>query len=339
MAASSTTATLPRIDLKSSQLGKEAAFKTWRAAVPQYAISIPNDDLTDFAMDLSAWLLQKIVFTHGHTSPCRLERKAESLSDGYDNIVFLLFMKGLWVGEADGRPFSSEDGDICLLDASKPFHVVTTQASYAMVNVPRQTFMEAAPDVTIPHGHILRSASGWILAEHLTALCRYLPNMHKAEAERMAAATLTLMASSLAELTGTDHLAKGSLISAVRLRVERHIERHIGSPDLTPDMICHELDIPRSTLYRAFSPFGGILSYIQKRRLDAARALLFHPEEHRSVGEIAQALGFGNVTSFTRSFERQFGCSPREARQSGSTYISSSQMLFEHWRQAVARGG
>jgi AraC-like DNA-binding protein len=275
------------------------------------------------------------VFTHGQTSPSRLARPAERLSDGYDNFIFVHFMKGRWQGEADGRPFTLREGEIILLDASRPFHGDATASSYAMVNVPRAVLSELAPAMPQMHGRILDTASGWLLANHLAALTRALPQMHQAEAERMANATLTLMAACVGGLTDGSHGDVGSLIPAVRLRVERHIERHLASADLTPQTLCHDLQIPRSTLYRAFSPFGGIGAYIQSRRLDAARALLFHPEDKRSVEEIARRLGFGNTTSFSRSFQRRFGCTPREARRNGSTFVASSQVLFERWQSVL----
>ncbi|WP_062119099.1 helix-turn-helix domain-containing protein [Aureimonas sp. AU40] len=325
---------ISRLDLQSSKLGRQAALATWKAALPQYEISL-GTDLDDFWMDLSAWLLRKVVFTHGQTSPTRLERHADRLSDGYDNFIFVHFMKGRWQGEADGKPFTLNEGEVILLDGSRPFHGLATASSYAMVNVPRAVLIELAPSLPLLHGRVLHSASGWLLADHLAALSRALPLMHQGEAERMANATLTLMAACVGNLTDRAQGDMGSLIPAVRLRVERHVERNLTSPDLTPQTLCRDLQIPRSTLYRAFSAFGGISAYIQSRRLDAARAILFHPEDRRSVEEISRHLGFGNATSFARSFQRRFGCTPREARRNGSTFVASSQVLFERWQSVL----
>ncbi len=333
--ASPMTEFLPRIDLKSAVLGRDAAFRTWRAALPQYDITLAGDP-DDFRMDVSAWLLPRMVFTHGRTSAVRLERPAERVNDGYDNTIFVMFMKGCWRGVADGRPFTLREGEVCLLDGARPFRGDATASSYAMINVPRATLAELVSDASELHGRVLRTASGWILADHLAALARCLPSMHPREAERMANSTLTLMAACVANVLADKPGSAGGLAPAVRLRVERHIERHLGSKDLTPTALSRELDIPRSTLYRAFASSGGIAATIQSRRLDAGRALLFHPEKRLSPSEIARLVGFGNVTSFTKSFQRRFGCTPTQARRNGSTFIATSDVLFERW-QAVIR--
>jgi len=60
---------------------------------------------------------------------------------------------------------------------------------------------------------------------------------------------------------------------------------------------------------RVFTALTGLPPhrYLLKARLNAARSML---REGRSVTETCFACGFGNLSHFTRSFERRYGCTP-----------------------------
>lgn len=327
---------LPRLTLRSADLTPARAFEVWRQTLPQYRIDLPDTPIADFWMDVSAWMMDPLLVTSGRTAAARLERPADRLGDGYNNIVFIQFQVGRFRGEADGRPFDYGEGEICVMDTSRPFWGHTTDGQYVLVNVSREVIGRLLPSLPDLHGHVLRWASGRILAEHFAALVRFLPEMGRDEALRMGRATLTLMAASLGEVFEGAMGAPAVTASAIRLRVERYVENHLASPGLSPETISQALEIPRSTLYRAFSGLGGVSNYVQMRRLDASRALLFHPEEHRSIGEIAEALGFESQASFSKAFRRRFGSAPREARLRGTTRIASSRALFDSWQDVLS---
>ncbi|WP_294641460.1 helix-turn-helix domain-containing protein [uncultured Aureimonas sp.] len=314
----------------------QKALAIWQATLPQYDIGLAQTPIEEFWIDTSAWLMEPILFTAGRTAAASFVRPAGKIGDGYNNIIFMLFQRGRYAGDADGRPYDFGEGEVCVMDAARPFGGRCTECQYVLVNVSRDVIRRLLPHLPDFHGRVLNRAGGRILAEHFSALARYLPQMNREEALRITQATLTLMAASLGELYEGPANVEQTTASAIRRRVERYIDRNLASPTLLPETISQDLEISRSTLYRAFSVLGGVSNYVQTRRLDAARALLFHPEEHRSIGQIADALGFENQASFSKAFRRRFGCSPREARLRGSTRITSSQALFESWSHVLA---
>ena len=97
-------------------------------------------------------------------------------------------------------------------------------------------------------------------------------------------------------------------------RARRYIQTNLNIIDLAPDDICRALGVSRTRLYQLFEASGGVLAYVQKRRLIAAHHALGDPADERRIADIAESCGFSSAANFTRAFTREFGYSPREAR-------------------------
>lgn len=100
-------------------------------------------------------------------------------------------------------------------------------------------------------------------------------------------------------------------------RARRLIRARLADDELSPELICRELGVSRSRLYRLFEPLGGISSYIRRQRLIQARHALADPQEMRPIMVIAEQWGFADPSVFSRSFRQEFGVSPRSVRETG----------------------
>jgi AraC-like DNA-binding protein len=120
-------------------------------------------------------------------------------------------------------------------------------------------------------------------------------------------------------------------------RVRSFIEEHLTDPSLTPGKLCQALAVTRPTLYRAFESEGGVSSYIQRRRLEAAHACLSDEARKTSMAEIADEFCFSSPAHFSTAFRRQFGFAPREARR--GTRSAGARALFETWQEALEDPG
>jgi AraC-like DNA-binding protein len=174
----------------------------------------------------------------------------------------------------------------------------------------RRAVEPLAPATRQLHAAVLRGATGAVLADHLLAFARQLPEMDAAEAPAVARATAGLISACLA----LDPQPPAPT-SAAAARVRRFIDENLEAENLTPGLISGTLGLSRSALNRAFAAEGGVTAYIRLRRLDAIRVLLEDAAERRSMADIAFGFGFVSDAHFSRSFRRQFGYSPREARQ------------------------
>ena len=90
------------------------------------------------------------------------------------------------------------------------------------------------------------------------------------------------------------------------------IQRHLSDPDYSVADLTEALPVSRSTLYRRFDDaFGNSPSaVITEMRLTRATELLMQNEG--TVFEVAYAVGFERVSSFSRAFRERFGMPPSE---------------------------
>jgi AraC-like DNA-binding protein len=79
--------------------------------------------------------------------------------------------------------------------------------------------------------------------------------------------------------------------------------------------LCRHFGLSRSQLYRLFEPLGGVVHYVQQRRLLQAFHTLVNPASRRlRVSEVAARVGFASNAHFSRAFRLAFGVSPSDAR-------------------------
>jgi AraC-like DNA-binding protein len=111
-----------------------------------------------------------------------------------------------------------------------------------------------------------------------------------------------------------DHNILGAMPLAVARKeaVRRIIDRNLHDSALGPDFLCRAAGMSRSQLYRLLESEGGVKNYIQRRRLKQCFAELSSSTEPRSVAAIAGGLGFLDPSSFSRSFKKEFGLTPKD---------------------------
>ena len=100
------------------------------------------------------------------------------------------------------------------------------------------------------------------------------------------------------------------------------IEKNISNPDLNIDMICREVGLSRTNLYRKLKAITDLspVELIRNKRLDVATRLL--QESDYTVSEISTYVGFNSHAYFTQCFKAAYGCSPSEylaGKKSGAT--------------------
>ena len=170
------------------------------------------------------------------------------------------------------------------------------------------TLMDAVRDVP------LDTPGGRLLAEYLLLLERNIPALQKEEAQGLKAAVRAMVAACVRPTA--DRLAEAAVpIRASRLElVRRAVERRLRVSTLDTSMLCAEVGMSRSQLYRLLEGEGGVARYIQHRRLAAAYSELDDATNPRSISEIAFELCFSDASSFSRAFRREFGLSPSDVQ-------------------------
>lgn len=110
---------------------------------------------------------------------------------------------------------------------------------------------------------------------------------------------------------------KGSLVSDTPTAIDNYldkindvIDQQIDNTEFSIDLLCEELAIGRSQLYRKIQALTGktIIEYINTYKLSKAMQLL--KEGQMSIKEIAFKVGYNDNRYFSRIFRKEFGRPP-----------------------------
>lgn len=285
---------------------------------PGYDIVLP-DRGESFFCNSYGWLLQDLVLTSNEVSAIDLVRSPAHLKSYVrDTYTFILAQRGRWWAELDYGHVHVGSGQVAIMDFTVPWHVHGTAQQNVMLVVPRPVVHAGVPHAPRLHGKLLDSTSGRLFAEHLVALARHMPEMKEEDVPLIRDATVALLQNALAALPRDE--GPPSRPPAMRttsiVRIQAFIEDHLKRPNLSAALICRELAVTRPTLYRAFAPWGGVASFIQRRRLEAAHSRLSDSNVHASMAEIAAEYCFSSQAHFSTAFRRRFGYTPSDAKAS-----------------------
>jgi hypothetical protein len=98
------------------------------------------------------------------------------------------------------------------------------------------------------------------------------------------------------------------------VRLQRVVRENLSDRSWTP-RCWPALDVSLRTVYAAFATIDVTPAhYIRRRRLELAAEQL--RSSRGSISDLAIGAGFGDVTTFTRSFKRRYGVTPSRWRES-----------------------
>ncbi|WP_370631814.1 helix-turn-helix domain-containing protein [Phyllobacterium lublinensis] len=288
-------------------------FAAWQAYLsPLVDIRLPDgvSEESGFPAAHTAWNLGSMLVVQQSAPPHSFARSAAKLrSNSIDHWHLTLLRSGKTWTEVEGQVFQGKPGSVELTSLGQPFTGRATAAESLSFYLPRELFSDA---------NVVNAAlSGTytnLLIEYMDSLEAKLASLAVPDLPRVVQTTRDMIVTWLAS-TAEQHASTESQGNfALMERVRRFIQRNLSSPDLTPDRLSRELGISRTRLYQLFEPSGGVLHYIQKRRLLAAHAALSNSANRQQIVEIAAAVGYTSAAHFSRAFSKEFGYSPREAR-------------------------
>jgi len=284
---------------------------------PLIDIRLPESasEETGFPADHTAWNLgSMLIVQQSVPSHSYLRSAAKLRSNSIDHWHIVLLRTGRSWTEVDGNVSEGVPGKVELRSLGHPFRGRTTDSQSLSFYLPRELFSDTAAANDIKNNTILSGTYTNLLIDYLDSIEAKLTSMTAADLPRVVQTTRDMLVtclSSSAEYSGPVE-PQGNL--ALMERIRRFVQRNLNSPNLTPDTLCRELGISRTRLYQLFEPSGGVLHYIQKRRLLSAHAALSNTANRQQIVEIATAVGFTSAAHFSRAFSKEFGYSPREAR-------------------------
>lgn len=329
-------------------LAPEDQFTAWQAHVaPLVEVGLPDNKSLDdgFPADHTAWNLGGMLVAEQRAPAHSYMRSAAKLrSSSIDHWYVVLPHTGRSWTEVDRRVAEGQPGKLEIRSLGYPFRGRTTESESLFLYFPRDLFADAAGTLDANNNSILSGNFANLLIDYVNSIVAGLRNLTAEDLPRIVHATRSMIIACLAP--PAEHAAAAEQLASVALmeRARRYVQNNLDAARLTPDSMCRALGVSRSRLYQLFEPSGGVLHYIQSRRLLAAHLALSDPADSRRIVEIAEALGFSSAANFSRAFSKEFGYSPREGRRtmvlprpthSASLAEREKASSFEGWLKAL----
>lgn len=278
-------------------------FRSWNAGIAE--VRLLQEESRSFRAHQMVWGLGKLTFTY-LTVPDVRYRWRHLRKPMIDNWCLHL---PLPKSRPPGGSLESEY--LGLQSFADPFECVFEKNNHLALCIPRNLHFIQSPRIEV------REHSKRFLVDYMLLLYRSLPDLRSADVPHVAAATTSLLAACL--MPSDDHIAEAQrpIEAVIMNRASKIIAEHLADPALTPDLLCREIGISRSGLYRIFEPVGGVSTYIRRARLRKTRDMLADSSDGRPISAIAEQWGFMDPSTYSRMFKKEFGISPREARGDG----------------------
>lgn len=229
---------------------------------------------------------------------------------------------GFPIMRSEGQAVALSPGDLLIRSFSHDWATrFPDRVGMVSVKIPTALFVERVDDPERMLGKVIRAGSGpsSITAAVFTAVRQLLETPLE---ESWDAAIADVLLSSLSLVSRNDRLRgelRGAAAShhAVRQQCRQFVELHFADPDLTVTTLSQGVGISLRMLQRAFLAAGETpRAYINRIRIERAMEMLQSRLARTStITDIAFAVGFNDLSSFTRSFTKHYGRSPRHFAQ------------------------
>ena len=258
--------------------------------------------------------------------PVTVRRTPDLISQAAPDLlkVAMACSDGTSVVSQGGRQARVSNGDIIFYDTRRPYEVTCGAGADHPVRL--LTFM--FPPSLLPLSPSLLSqlsavripataGVGELTSQFLLQLSRNIDHYSPAEAARLSAAALEVLATRLAhELDIRDWGTPEARRHALLTSIQGFIQQHLGDPTLSPATIAAAHHISLRSLHQLFHDEGlTVADWIRRRRLECCRRDLADPAlGSRPVAAIAARWGFASAADFSRVFRTVHGLPPSEYR-------------------------
>ena len=252
--------------------------------------------------------------------PCEVGRTALDIArDDSDELLVSVLLAGRMILDQDGRQAVNEQGSFLLLDTGRPHTVFQTRTRTMVLKIPHKALEARLGRVAPLTAYTMEAANPitGLASGFLSMLPRRLDTLDGPVGVTIAEQALDLVALAFSTETQQSGSSLSSYRATTLLRLKSVIESRLHEPDLRPAAVSAETGISVRYANALLSAEGTSLERcILDRRLERCRrALEDRRQAHRTIGEIAFAWGFSDLSHFGRRFKAEFGVSPGEYRR------------------------
>ncbi|MBC9207961.1 helix-turn-helix domain-containing protein [Roseomonas aerophila] len=307
------------------------AWCAWFQGV--FAVQPNGQEAAGFLASSTTWTLDSALLCRVATPPIKVKRDSGMIRrDHLDHWNIAIGLGGAATGlESGPRNHTVPSGVPFIISLGNPLSSERAADERLQLYFSRDQFPSLNATLDMASGHPLNTPLGLLLADFMKLLERNLPEISAEDQPRLSEALRAMLAACIAP-TG-ERLAEAQMLTRLtqmeRIRVA--VRQRMASSRLGPAMLCREVGISRSQLYRILESEGGVARYILQFRLNEAFARLSDTGVSCTIATIAAAHGFADASTFSRSFRREFGVTPTEVRaavQSGVMVKPRAKPVF-----------
>ncbi|PWK68981.1 helix-turn-helix domain-containing protein [Aminobacter sp. AP02] len=310
---------LQGFEFSTSELPINDQFAGWRDNfAPMLSFSASQDTASGFDGQQVIWDLGSLAFSKIRTQGLQFTSLPGHVRrDPLDHWMMTLLLDGHSNTVGPTRVLDCDSGLVQVHPLGRPFEGHVSNSEMLMLIVPRDFCRDAVGTMDAAEFSALDTGMGKLFADFMVGLEASLPTLNPEDLPGLVSAMRAMIVACVAPTA--DHLeaAQDPLGTVLLERARRFVSANLYDPDLGAEMLRRALGISRTRLYRLFEPTGGVMSYIQHRRLLDAHAALANQSDGRKILEIAEERGFSDGADFSRAFKRKFGYSPSDARTRG----------------------
>jgi AraC family transcriptional activator of tynA and feaB len=285
------------------------AYVPWTVAIPE----LPHRDA--FRGWLRRWQIGDLALVDGQCGPCSGTCTRHQLADTEGEFVAVMIVQtGTETISQRHIEATMTPGDVVAWDSTnRNRFTIGESVSKRSMLIPWAALDEVGGRTWMSDGVKLdgTAPATRLLTTYLDTLSQVLPGLGSAAMGAARTAALELFVGALR--SDSDVCSAEIVRPALRVSIERYIERNLLDGTVTPAAIASAHWVSIRTVNRVFSATGQTVGeVVRARRLARARGDVTNSD--RPISGIAQRWGFSDTSHFSRTFKTHYGSSPTDYR-------------------------
>lgn len=279
------------------------------------------EPLSEGPLDVDATLLALPGLSVGWcraTTAARWSRSDDLVKDGDDTVSIIMPLAGSVMRSQRGQDLEARPGEAVGILHSEPGGIEFRQLDDIALMFPRSALAPVVPDLEAAATRIVANDALRLLRVYVTP---WQENFHIADpaVRRMAVTHIhDLAAMALGATRDAAVVANGRGVRAARLKaVKADIAANLTTRDLSVTAVALRQRVTPRYIHMLFDGEGTTFSqFVLSERLACAHRMLVDPRQaQQSIGSVAYASGFGDLSHFNHAFRRRYGATPSEVRR------------------------
>ncbi|GAA2058757.1 AraC family transcriptional regulator [Catenulispora yoronensis] len=302
------------------EVPRAAQFARWRELICEAFLALtPESDLRD---GFAGTVAQRPL---GELSIARIESQRQSVrrtdrditNSPLQGYYVNLQLRGSSLMTQHGRSTVLHPGDLAVVDTTEPFAFEFRDDFQQLSLFAPRALLATDPDTPIATATRVDTTAGPGAAVRHALLALTAGDLDEATAARLAGHACGILAIALEHPAGPADRAAPVGQGRLHVAALADIDEHLTDSDLSAAVVARRLGVSVRLLYAAFAGRQHRLAAeIRRRRLDRAWRDLQDPARAGlRVLDVAVQAGFTDVTSFHRTFRREYGRTPAEVRR------------------------